>query len=60
MGYCSDRSDHVVYWRNMEDVEALDKNTSKSDHCEQSLMGCSSRSFEDTVDCGDPGQESLK
>jgi hypothetical protein len=44
----------------MEDVEALDKNTSKSDHCEQSLMGCSSRSFEDTVDCGDPGQESLK
>ena len=49
MGYCSDRSDHVVYWRNMEDFEALDKNTSKSDHCRQSLIGCLSRSLEDTM-----------
>lgn len=38
MRYCSDRADHVVYWRNMEDFEALDKSTSNSEHCKQSLM----------------------
>ncbi|XP_063136636.1 disks large homolog 5-like [Rattus norvegicus] len=48
VGYHSDRSDRVVYWRNMEEFEDLDKNTNTSDYCKQSLMEAI-RILEDTM-----------